>query len=129
MPAPTQIRSSRTTTFRRHYLKEWLEERDMTAMDLLDALNEAAGMDPQVIDKSQVYRWLKGQLPQRRTQERIAAALNLLDKDTGEPAPQLLMTHPAQEWIAQKVSGLDPKDLVRMKTIIETAFPSTGTDG
>ena len=109
--------------FRRHYLAEWLEENDMKPMELLDALNEPAGMDPVVIDKSQVYRWLKGQLPHRSTQVRIAAALNLLDAFTGEPNPELLMSHPAQVWIARKVSGLEPEDIERLKTIIESAFP------
>lgn len=122
-PKKFQIRRTQDTTFRIHYLNEWLEERQMTAMELLEALNEPAGMDPQVIDKSQVYRWLKGQLPHASTQRRIAEALSLMDSDTGEPNPKLLTTHPAQAWIARKVAGLEPEDIVRLKTIIETAFP------
>jgi hypothetical protein len=118
-----QIRRTQDNTFRAHYLNEWLDERRMSAMELLDALNEPAGMDPQIIDKSQVYRWLKGQLPHHATQRRIAETLGLVDNDTGEPDPKLLMTHPAQVWIARKVSGLEPEDIDRLKTIIETVFP------
>jgi len=111
-------------------LKEWLDDRNMTAMELLDLLNEAAGMDPIVIDKSQVYRWLKGQLPHRQTQIRIADALQLVDKDTGEPDPERLLTHPAQDWIARKVSKLEPTEIERMKELISIAFPDrTGTEG
>jgi predicted XRE-type DNA-binding protein len=46
---------------RRHFIKEWMEDREMTPADIVDALD---------IDKSQVYRWLKGQLPQPDMQER-----------------------------------------------------------
>lgn len=98
----------------------------MEPMDLYDVLNQSESAS--YIDKSQVYRWLGGQLPQRATQIRIAAALELLD-DTGEPDPEMLTTHPAQSWIARKVSKLDPDDIERMKEIISLAFPDrTGTD-
>lgn len=129
MSQPTQIRG-KGPTFRRHFLAEWLEEREMEPMDLLNELNEPSDMETPAIDKSQVYRWLKGQLPQRKTQVRIAAALNLVDPETGDPAPERLMTHPAQDWIAKKVSGLEQSDIERLRQMVDLAFPDkTGTDG
>lgn len=115
-------------TFRRHYLKEWLAERHMTAPDLVKALNEPD--NETYIDKAQVYRWLKGQLPQRRMQLRIAAALALTDTETGDPIPELLSRHPAEDWIARKLQGKSPEDIERVKQAIELILPDrTGTDG
>lgn len=115
-------------TFRRHYLREWLQERKMTAPDLVKALNEPA--NETYIDKSQIYRWLKGQLPQRGTQIRVAAALRLSDPETGEPAPEMLMRHPAEDWIARKLRDKSPEDIERAKQAIELVLPDkTGTDG
>lgn len=128
MAKPAQIHKGKRP-FRRHYLREWLDERDMEPMELLDALNEAASMESPIIDKSQVYRWLKGALPHPPTQIRIAAALELLDPETGEPDPQMLMVHPAQVWMALKIRGRSQDDIERMKQMIDLAFPSrTGTD-
>lgn len=100
----------------------------MDAMDLLNAINEAASMDQPVIDKSQVYRWFAGQLPRPATQIRIAAALQLLDPETGAPDPELLLTHPDYEWFARKTRGRSRQDIERMKGMIDLAFPPTGTD-
>lgn len=116
------------TTFRRHYLAEWLKERNMKPADLVAALNEPAS--EKYVYKSQVYRWIKGQLPQRPTQIRIAAALSLTDPETGEPMPELLTRHPAEDWIARKLRGKSDEDVDRMKQAIELLFPDrTGTDG
>jgi hypothetical protein len=124
---PLQIRRAQKTTFRAHFLNEWLQEREMSPMDLVNGLNDVASMDTPVIDKSQVYRWLKGQLPQRATQFRIAEALQLRDEH-GDPDPELLLTDPALAWIARKVKNRPQEEVERMKEIIELAFPSrTGT--
>jgi hypothetical protein len=128
MRKPTRIHQNRTT-FRRHYLREWLEEREMSAMDLLDLLNEAADMETQPLDKSQVYRWLRGQLPHRPTQVRIAAALELNDPETGEPNPEILMMHPAMSFLAERVDVDSPEDMEKLRQLVEITFPHrTGTD-
>lgn len=97
----------------------------MGAMDLLELLNDS-GEDQ--IDKSQVYRWLKGNLPHAPTQIRIAAALNLNDPDTGAPDPEALLRHPDQDWIARRLKGKSREEIERIKQMIDLAFPTkTGT--
>lgn len=94
----------------------------MTPMGLLNSLNDAANMDTAVIDKSQVYRWLKGQLPQRATQIRIAAALQLLDEN-GNPDPELLTTDPAVAWVATRVKGRSKEEIQKVKEFLDWALP------
>ena len=53
----------------------------MEVMDLVRLLNEPEDAPP--LDKSQVYKWLKGQLPRGPNLLRVAAALELLDMETG----------------------------------------------
>jgi len=102
----------------------------MEPMDLIRALNDAATMDQGEIDKSQVYRWLKGQLPHGPTLMRIAATLDLTDPTTGEPNPEMLMAHPAQDWITMKLQGRSRDEVERLKSLIELALPDrTGTEG
>jgi hypothetical protein len=112
---------------RRHFINEWLQARDMDPMDLLNKLNEADTSLPYV-EKSQVYRWLKGQLPQLPMQIRIAGALEIVDIETGEPDPDGLMRHPDLDWFARKLQHSDEEDIKRLKAIVElTLQPRTGT--
>ena len=112
---------------RRHYIREWLEARDMDPMDLVNRLNEADPYAP-MIDKSQVYRWLKGQMPQPPMQERIAAALEIVDVETGEPDSSGILRHPDFDWFARKMQGRDEDELKRLKQMVDLAFPTkTGT--
>lgn len=128
MPRTTRIHKGKATTFRRHFLREWLEERGMEPMDLVHALNESE--PDHFIDKTQIYRWLRGQLPHAKTQVRIAAALSLTDPETGEPTPERLMHHPAHDWIARKFQGRDMEEIERIRRMVDIAFPDkTGTDG
>lgn len=115
------------TPNRRHRINEWLEARDMSAMDLLDLLNEADTSLPPV-DKSQVYRWLKGQLPQKHMQSRIAGALSIVDIETGEPDPNGIFRDPTLDWFSQKVKDRSKDELERLRQLVDLAFPSkTGT--
>jgi hypothetical protein len=106
----------------RHYINEWLEIREMDAMDLLRALNEGDTSLP-AVDKSQVYRWLKGQLPHGPMQKRIAGALDILDVETDEPDPRGLLRHPDVDWIARRVQQSDPEDVKKLKAIVELTLP------
>lgn len=114
-------------SFRRQFLAEWLEVREMEPMDLVNALNEADTSLP-AIDKSQIYKWLKGQLPHKSTQIRIAAALSLFDPETGEPDPERLMRDPDADWFAQKVRDRSREEIEELKDFVERAIRlKTGT--
>lgn len=102
---------------RRHYIAEWLEVRGMSPMDLLAALNDPErSIDLAEVDKSQVYRWLKGQLPHPPMQLRIKEVLEL--DDAGD-----LLRPPENDWFAQFIKDRDEDEIARMKLMLETAFP------
>lgn len=125
---PTRIYPGRAPS-RRHHLAEWLEERQLDPMEFLNALNESASMDQPVIDKSQVYRWLKGQLPHAPTLLRVAAVLDLRDIDTMDLNPNLIFRHPDEVWIANQIKGRPEEEVRRLRAMIELALPrKTGTD-
>lgn len=96
----------------------------MSVPDLLKLLNDdERSMDLPRIDKSQVYRWLKGQLPQPTTQRRLAEALGLDD-------PADLLRPPLDDWFVQFFAGRSADELERLRQMLEAAFPpKTGTNG
>lgn len=97
---------------RRHFIKEWMEVRGIEPADLVEALD---------VDKSQVYRWIKGQLPQPKYQERIAAMFEL--------EPEALLRHPDDDWMARFFEGRDIAERERIKKAMELSWPlKTGTD-
>ena len=101
---------------RRHYLAEWLEVRRMKPMDLLEALNDPDRLsDLAFIDKSQVYRWLKGQMPQPAQQVRIAKAL--------EMEPDELLRPPVDDWLAKFFADRTEEEKERARRMLEAAFP------
>lgn len=102
---------------RRHYLGEWLEALNMTPTDLLNALNDPdRSMEFTEIDKSQVYRWLKGQLPQPAQQLRIAEALHM-------ESPETLLRHPDDDWFRAFIEGRSSEEVDKMKQMLAIAFP------
>lgn len=116
MSEPTRIHQGKEPV-RRHFLKEWLDERNMSPMDLLAALNdEDRSLDLPPIDKSQVYRWIKGQLPQEAMQVRIAAALNLDE-------PEDLQRSPEDDWLAKMFKAMTAEEKDRARKLLEAAFP------
>lgn len=98
---------------RRHFLKEWLEVRDMQPMDLVDLLNESG--EYEFLDKTQVYRWLRGALPQSANQRRIEAALEIEEN--------ALLRHPDQDWLAEFFAGRQKEETERIKQAMELAWP------
>lgn len=81
---------------RRHYIAEWLDAKGMTPVDLLNTLNDPErSMDLTEVDKSQVYRWLKGQLPHPSMQGRISGALGFADE------PEKILQDPTIDWLYQ----------------------------
>jgi hypothetical protein len=89
----------------------------MSVPDLLALLNDdERSMELPRVDKSQVYRWLKGQMPQAAMQARIAAALEMEDAAS-------LLRHPDDDWFAEFFSGRSRDEIHRMKLMLEAAFP------
>lgn len=98
----------------------------MTPVDLVDALNDPdRSMDLTEVDKSQVYRWLKGQMPQAAMQNRIAAALGF------EGEPEKLLQDPTMDWLADffrdKTEEQKEKAIQMLKLLFDNN--KTGTNG
>ncbi|MAU20648.1 MAG: hypothetical protein CMH13_08960 [Martelella sp.] len=125
MPNVTRIHKDKQP-IRRHYIAEWLEARDMSPMELLAKLNDPERpMDLAEVDKSQVYRWLKGQLPHPAMQARIAGALDLEDD------PSRLLRSPDIDWMTHFFEGRSREEVERIRATLEAAFPKQkdGTSG
>lgn len=111
---------------RRHYLVEWMEAKNMTAPDLLAVLNDPErSMDLPEIDKSQVYRWMKGQMPQASAQIRIAGALGFEDD------PEKLFQDPTMDWLAAFFRDKTEEQKEKAIQMLKLWFSEdkTGTDG
>lgn len=108
----TQIHG-RKKPIRRHFLAEWLEARNMEPMDLVNALNESGQYE--YLDKTQVYRWLRGTLPQPENQRRIEAELRIEEN--------ALLRHPDQDWLAEFFAGRQKEETERIKQAMELAWP------
>lgn len=93
----------------------------MTVPDLLRALNDdERSMHLPRVDKSQPYRWLKGQLPQAPMQKRIADALELDD-------PSDLLRSPIDDWFAKFFRDRSDEEKARARRVLEAAFEATKT--
>lgn len=100
-------------TVRRHYIAEWLDARGLDPMDLLALVNEDASLPP--LDRSTVYRWVQGQMPQPTGQQRIAQALGL---NTGD-----LLHDPDHDWVARFLEGRPIEERERIKQAMELSWP------
>lgn len=119
----TKIHQNKRTV-RRHFLAEWLEARNMKPMDLVELLNDPdRSADFAEVDKAQVYRWLKGQMPQAAMQMRIAAALGFEDD------PTKFLRPPEADWVMDFFEGRSREELERMKTMLQAAFPKAVKSG
>lgn len=97
----------------------------MSPVELLDALNDPdRPMEYNEVDKSQVYRWLKGQLPQPQMQKRISEALHLED-------PAQLLSDPVDDWLARFFRDKTDKQKESAIQMLKLWFESqkTGTNG
>lgn len=111
---------------RRHYLAEWLEAKQMTPTDLLDVLNDPdRSMGLTEVDKSQVYRWIKGQMPQPAMQMRIAGALGF------ENEPDKLLQDPTMDWLSDFFRDKTEEQKEKAVQMLKLLFADikTGTDG
>lgn len=102
---------------RRHFLPEWLEAKGLDATDLLELLNDPdRPMELNEVEKSQVYRWIAGQMPGPAAQKRIMDALD-------EEDPSALLRHPTNDWLAKFIDGRSQDELQRIRNTLENAFP------
>ena len=111
---------------RRHYLAEWLEARGLKAMDLVELLNDPErSSEYSEIDKTQVYRWLRGQMPQPAMQLRIAAALGFEDD------PDKLLQDPTLDWLSDffRDKTEEQKDKAIQMLKLMFSEDKTGTTG
>jgi len=105
------------TPIRRHFIKEWMENQGVSVSDLLALLNDdERSMDLPRVDKSQVYRWQKGQMPQPAMQKRVADALGLEDEAD-------LLRPPEDDWFVKFFSERSKEELERARAMLEAAFP------
>lgn len=88
-----------------------MEARGFEPGDLIEQLDA---------DRSTVYRWLSGQLPQPHWQEKLAALFSV--------EPEALLRHPDDDWLTRFFSGRDASERERIKQAMELAWPiKTGT--
>lgn len=78
----------------------------MKAADLIERLDA---------DRSTVYRWLDGQMPQPTWHKRIAALFSV-ESDA-------LLRHPDDIWLSRFFHGRDEKEIQRIKQAMELAWP------
>lgn len=106
MKKPMANIHQRKMPIRRQFIAEWAQARGLKAADLVEQLG---------VDKSQVYRWFKGQMPQPAQQEAIAALFEI--------EPEALLRHPDDDWLSRFFAGRDAAEKDEIKRMIEKAWP------
>lgn len=91
---------------RPHYIKEWCERRNLSQADLSRELSADPGL---------VSRWFSGSSPSAVYQEKLAA---LFDCE-----PDAIFRHPDDDWMAKFLRGRSQKEIERIKSTLEIAFP------
>ena len=103
-----------------------MEAKNLSVMDLVALLNDPdRDMALQEVDKTQVYRWLRGQMPQAPMQARIAAALGF------EGETERLLIDPTMDWLTDffrdKTEEQKEKAIQMLKLMFDTQ--KDGTNG
>ena len=101
-----RIHSSKTPV-RIHFIKEWLDHRGVSQVELAEALDTHAGT---------VSKWCKtGVMPTNENLVAIAAFLHVEPND--------LFHDPADDWIARLFKERTSEEKDRIAATIEIAFP------
>lgn len=83
-----------------------MEARNLKVADLIRDLE---------FDRSTIYRWMDGNMPQPAQQERLAALFEI--------EPEALLRHPDDDWIARFFHGRSEEERQRIKQAMELAWP------
>lgn len=92
---------------RLHRINEWAEARNMKQADIVRETG---------IDKATVSRWFRGAIPREEHLKILCELLHLED-------PSDLFMHPENDWLARLLKGRSEEEIVRIKVMIEAAFP------
>lgn len=111
--APREEQPQSDASVKIHFIGEWMEHREKTVADMVEELD---------VDKSQVYRWLKGQKPHNDMLLRIAGFLRA-------ERPESLFRHPLDDWMARFFQGRSEEEAKAIIEMMEKAWPRTGTSG
>ncbi|TGP34035.1 MULTISPECIES: helix-turn-helix transcriptional regulator [unclassified Mesorhizobium] len=104
---------SKPSELKIHYIGEWMEHREKSVKDMVEALDLST--------PSQVYRWLKGQKPHNDELLRIAAFL--------ETEPESLLRHPLDDWMTRFFRGRSEEEKKAIVEMMQKAWGRTGTSG
>lgn len=110
MAQVTRIHSNKTPQ-RLHYIVEWAERRGLKQADIVREVGA---------DKATVSRWFGGSLPNEAYLQPLAGLFGT--EVVG------LFRHPDDDWIARFLQGRTSDEIGRIKTVLSSAFPKTGTD-
>jgi transcriptional regulator with XRE-family HTH domain len=92
---------------RPHFIEAWARIRGYDKpVRLADALN---------VHRGQITRWYKGQSPDERSQEKLAALFNIQPSD--------LFSNPDDVWFSHFLRGRDMAEIERIKNGLEANFP------
>ena len=99
---------------RKHFIKEWIERRDMKQADVVRGMG---------VDKGAVSRWCAGYMPGDKNLEPLIKFLQLEN-------PIDLFHHPDQIWIWRFLEGRSEIETAHIQKSLEVIFPKkNGTDG
>ena len=110
MAQRTVIHAGKTPP-RIHFISEWAERRQLSQADIVREVGA---------DKSTVSRWFAGALPTEKYLEPLAG---LFGTEVNG-----LFRHPDDDWMMRFLQNRSIDELNRIRQVLSSAFPKTGTD-
>ena len=96
---------------RPHYIGEWMERRNLKAIDLAREIGADRGL---------VSRWLDGASPGKEWQQKLGEFFGC-----GEDG---IFRDPDEDWLRRFFEGRKREEIERIKATLETAFPKAGNE-
>jgi hypothetical protein len=91
---------------RPHYLREWMERRQITAAELARQSGASKGV---------ISRWLDGASPSQEWHDKL--------RDFFHAGKEGIFRHPDDDWFTQFFEGRSREEIERIKRTLEVAFP------